>query len=695
MPADAPLLLLYPTSPVHVRDLQAVTKRLPGWRCQAIIYQPLSRVSPGIAAAVDGQGLVAITLDHDSDLDARLPSEAAALLLGAVFESFALELFAWAKLRRIPVVAIEEVAQLALNQFDINNYDAPFDRLFVASPDELQRFLALGYPRAMLRLSGLLAYDRVSLPPTGDSDAMLPRLGIDNRRKPIVYTTSPLRNRLAIHNKDEPAFRQAILKQLAIASRQTGRRVLVKLHPNEDLEATKGLIGSIIPDAIVLGREVGMDGLFAAAGVLVNRGNSQTCLESALRGVPTVVAACGLATLFHEAGGAYVVDSVDALPDAIERALAAGPVDTVKLKARHFFAAPQGVAQSISNELADLIATPPVANEADWNWLLKTVLFIGGHDRAARLARRLEFGSAWQQALGAALQAHLDGRRDDAIERWRECIALDRNWFFPHYELAHAYLAKGDNALAIEHANQAIELHPPFHGLWHEIPMRVILMTAYRSRGALDLAAAELNRLDARSLTAVVPELQIEKAAQLGVRGCRGPAFSCLETAFQLLAHCPVNALFDADLRVRALAQLDKLVADCDQAKAYPCAERCYRLMANHRPLETWERFALARAQLAQGQLGAAAQTLRQIAEIPHATRELVERALTPRDSLVLVPHWATLSTRRLAALKLMVLALYAGVRALQRTGYREWENPATALLLVFLFARSGGGRYA
>jgi hypothetical protein len=159
-PLNSPLLLFYPTSPVHVRDMQKVLGKLSGWRCKAIVYQPLARVAPGIAAALSAQGIDSIEIDQETEFEKHLSSDTAVLALGAVFESFALDLLAWAKSRQIPVIGIQEVAQLALNQADINNYDAPFDRLFVASSDEFRRFLELGYPRRILRVSGLLANER-------------------------------------------------------------------------------------------------------------------------------------------------------------------------------------------------------------------------------------------------------------------------------------------------------------------------------------------------------------------------------------------------------------------------------------------------------------------------------------------------------------------------------------------------------
>ena len=319
-PTDSPLILFYPTSPVHVRDLLLVACKLPGWHCQAIVYSPLARVAPGIVAALQAEAVESIKLDQDSRLEELLPSDSAILVLGAVFEPFALQLFAWATQRRIPVVAIQEVAQLALNQNDINNYDAPFDRLFVASPDEYQRFVDLGYTREMLRISGLLANERFDERQVS-SNGILHKIGLSTGKKPIVYTTSPLRGRLSLHNKDDPSFRQAVLRQIAEACVRMGRRAVIKLHPNEDVATVQQHVREIIPDAIVLGREINMDELFAATGVLVNRGNSQTCLEADC-------AACLRSrrlrsqNAISDDGGAYIVEEISHLATAIERSTA-------------------------------------------------------------------------------------------------------------------------------------------------------------------------------------------------------------------------------------------------------------------------------------------------------------------------------------------------------------------------------------
>src|SRR4026207_951393 len=121
-PLNSPLLLFYPTSPVHVRDVCLLLEKLTGWRCTAVVYQPLTKVAPGIREALQQHGVDYIDLPNDNvALENVLPRDATALLLGIVVDQFALDLFAWAKQLAKPVIGIEEVAQLALNQLGINN----------------------------------------------------------------------------------------------------------------------------------------------------------------------------------------------------------------------------------------------------------------------------------------------------------------------------------------------------------------------------------------------------------------------------------------------------------------------------------------------------------------------------------------------------------------------------------------------
>lgn len=562
-----PTILFYPTSPVHVSDLQLVLDKLPGWRVRAAVYRPFAAIAPGIARALREAAIEYCELDSEANLDCELPNETSILVLGAVCGTIALDLIAWAKARRLAVVAIEEVAQLALNQLDINNYDAPLDRLWVASAEEKRLFKALGYSAAALSVSGLLANDR------------FPQPAIAPEGRAIVYTTSPLRSRQAIQNKDNWEFRRRVLQQIAQVAQRTGREVIVKLHPNEKPERERGVICEIIPDAFVIGMEQGMDEIFRRAAVLVNRGNSQTCLESVLRGIPTVVAAGGLRTLFHEDGGAYVVDDIDALAGVIERALANHTPDTTGVRCKHSHCPKPGVAAAIARELSDIASQEWPAKETTWNWLIKSYLSLGQHERALRHCEEQELNTVWQKQVGAALRAHSQASRENSIDGWLACSIVDPGWFFPHYELAHNHAALGNHKAALHHARQAIALHPPYHKLWHELPMRVVVMQALRSMGDLAGAAAELAPLERGGLLEVVPELQIEAAAQQCIEN---HGLECaerhIETALTQLKQFPLERFVDQELRSRALDQqleiAGRFLALRQTAESERCLER-------------------------------------------------------------------------------------------------------------------------
>jgi tetratricopeptide (TPR) repeat protein len=727
-PLTSPLLLFFPTSPVHVRDMQNVLGKLSGWRCTAIVYHPLARVAPGIAAALSAQGIDSIEIDQETELEKHLSSDAAVLALGAVFESFALDLLAWAKSRQIPVIGIQEVAQLALNQFDINNYDAPFDRLFVASPDEHRRFLELGYPRQILRVSGLIANEHFDANQNISSNGLLLKIGITASQKAIVYTTSPLRGRLSLHNKDDLCFREDVLTQIAAASLRIGRKAVIKLHPNEDIEACQERIRKVIPDAMVFGREITMDELFAVTGVLVNRGNSQTCLEAVLRGIPTVVSACGLKTVFDDDGGAYVVDELSGLSDAIERAANEGPLDNSRIKAKHFFLPPEGVAAFIAKEISILVSNPQPATENTWNCLVKAMLFVGRHDRALSLCKTLQLRSPWQTLVHDALQAHSEARIKDSIALWLKCTQLDPQWYFPQYELAHGFQATSQFEKAIDHAHKAIELHPPFHTLWHEIPMRVVIMASHRQMGDVPRAASELKLMEGRGLVEIVPELLIEKATQLSVANERlEESERCLDNAIKFLVDFPVNETTDNQLleraafqyldlaksyattgnRARSLALMERtaklasrirviteaivsqsleLGQQCENQKHLDAAENCYEFAAKTDPVDHRSRYNLARVALTQGKVYKAIGTLRLLIETPDGPKQVVAKILSPAAAAQILGYWPATPKSILRPMKLSAYAFVWAVQKMVKSGFHDFFDASTALLMIWMF---------
>jgi tetratricopeptide (TPR) repeat protein len=542
-------ILFYPTSPVHVRNISPVIEALPDSRLALIVSASLRSTSPLLEHEALASGHGVFPAASAEDLARILDTGADVVLIGAVFEPLALELIRLCLASGIPVVGIEEVAQLSLNQLEINNYDAPFDVLFVASREEARLFRSLGYPEERLKIAGLLSHDPDKGNRTAAPESLKKALGIDPATGVITYTTSPVRTRKLIHNRDDDTFRKLIVQHLEEAARAVNRRLIVKLHPNEDPEGERRRIRQIAPAARVISGEADFRDVLLISDVVVNRGNSQTCLDAALAGVNVIVLSLGMRTVFHEYGGAIVVDEIDDLTTAIEKALPPARIDIRQLS-DHCGCRPAGQpGEAIAAEISRLAGSRRRTDPRDWIWLVKSYLFHDQRTRANDLCHRLrECDSVWIKRAADALRSELEGNRRDAARHWMDCSAIDPAWYFPHYQLAYLNFDDGNYPFAIDHARSAIRLHPPFHRLWHEVPMRVLISAAHRKQGRPDLALEELQSLEAGSLGRMLPEVLIEKAYIFHGQARPAEALDSLCEAQRLIRTCPVRETLDGEL---------------------------------------------------------------------------------------------------------------------------------------------------
>jgi tetratricopeptide (TPR) repeat protein len=108
---------------------------------------------------------------------------------------------------------------------------------------------------------------------------------------------------------------------------------------------------------------------------------------------------------------------------------------------------------------------------------------------------------------GLGVIAHVDGRRADAIQLFRQAIAVHGKEAVFHHNLARALIDQGDSTAALECLSNAIAINPEFMGAW------VALAQVHQSLGRKDESARALAR---------VAELQT-KTADVHLR--RGVAF--------------------------------------------------------------------------------------------------------------------------------------------------------------------------
>jgi glycosyltransferase involved in cell wall biosynthesis len=503
------MLLFLPTSPAHVAALGRIRAHLPGWRVCSLLRSPETHWTNGIRERCLAEGIDVLPFPDIDALDQLGGITPTMVGFGAVFENRAVELFAWAKSRSLPTFAIEEVVQIALNNGELNNYDLPFDRLFVANRAEADLFVAARHDPTAIRVSGPPVDDG----PGPDRDAARARLGLDPFARVVVYTTTPIRWRLSVHGKDDRAFRRSIFDALArLVVRRDDIVVLIKLHPSENADVERGEAAALIPRVMVRGAEASIHDVLAAADVLVNRGNSQTALQAVHLGVPVVVAACGLRTVFHRYGGAFVVDRVGQLAEAVVQALDGGRLPTDALIAAIWHSPSGGAAGYIAREIEALATADCSATPATWDWTLKTALFHAPHMAAEAVRRMGGDCSALVRTVASALDAEHRGERREALEAWLACERYAPTWFYPHEAAATIASTLGDRALLHAQMELALGKLPSASRANHEIPLRLTAVRFDRARDAFDCAAASLRPLLVQGLQQVMPEVALEQA---------------------------------------------------------------------------------------------------------------------------------------------------------------------------------------
>lgn len=569
-------LLFYPTSPSHILNLNLLAARLNGWRILCLISVFASDNSPGIIGATRRSGYDYVLFDKPDDLTNLLPEKVSVVMLGAVFEPYALELFLWAKLEGMPVVAVEEVAQLSLNDIELNNYDLPLDLLFVASKVERDLFRKAGYPEDMLTTSGLLSTESTKV--SVCKEEVIKKLALDGNKKILLYTTSPIQNRYAIHNRDSRKFRKDVLR--AMLSEVKGRwQLIVKLHPNENEEKERQFITNIIPDAIVLGSEWGFHDLLTIADVVMNRGNSQTVYDAIIKGCPAIVIACGIKTIFHEYGGAFVVDELSQLHGVMNKVWAAKTPSVECFVEANSYVPDGGVSSFVGQKIGQLSGKKITPTLEQWEWTAKTFLFFGMMNRLPRLFERLKEKSNLLRSIEHAVLSQEAGDREEAISHWKECSFLAPDWFYPHFELAYLFFGKNSWDECLHQVDCALKKHPPYHSYWHAIPMQIVKSSCFRAVGRHQAALEAFKPFEASGVLECMPELLIEKGRVLFEMGQGRRAMALLESAFEILrAQKPLWPEIDSQL----FRQLGNLYADmADFDKQLGCIDLAYKMDKN------------------------------------------------------------------------------------------------------------------
>ena len=198
-----------------------------------------------------------------------------------------------ATLRSIPVVAIEEVHQMLLEQGMVNEYFLPVDHLLVASDYERELFLKIGVPNSVVDTTGYIfnssAFEGESL---SASKELKEKLGLSFSKRVATLCLSFL----------SPSNETLEIRKTLLSIIQQGLPLeydfLVKPHPSEQSKDLTNFIHRYAPRAKIVSASLPIENVLMITDVLFNRGNSQVVLDALSRNIPVISIPLGRKTIF-------------------------------------------------------------------------------------------------------------------------------------------------------------------------------------------------------------------------------------------------------------------------------------------------------------------------------------------------------------------------------------------------------------
>ncbi|MGE5340261.1 MAG: hypothetical protein ACM3SY_02160 [Candidatus Omnitrophota bacterium] len=299
-----PIVLFYPTGIVHMRNLEILRKSLPGFRFMVIVEPWLSETAMEALNVIDKQDRVIIENN-------RLPAEVwkrgvRMLFLSMAYPNpFRLHLVYEAISRSIPIVSIEEVNQLALNDGIINHYFLPVDYLGVASDIEKEKFRELGIPGENIMVTGWPFYEDKAARPR-DTFNIRSQYKVRSELQCCVLILGSLKE-LDMVSLETRNVRREIL-EIVSGGLAENFQLFIKPHPIETDESLYH-IRKMLPNAHILDPRFPIEPLLEQADIVVNRGNSQVALLALKQSKPIIVTPVGLKTIFHGVLDRVIADS--------------------------------------------------------------------------------------------------------------------------------------------------------------------------------------------------------------------------------------------------------------------------------------------------------------------------------------------------------------------------------------------------
>ena len=348
-----PVIAYYPTGPVHMRNLALLARALPQFAFRVFYRTRHPWFAP--------DKLAQYPYERVCDLDDRVPDELfqgdvrALVLAIAAAERMIGDLIENALEHDIPIIAIEEVVQLALNDNRINHYVMPVDHLMAASEKEKERFIQSGVRPEKVHVTGWPFYSGLLEKPSDARKRELrANLALPQDKRIATLCLSKLRDVDDASPLETPSVRQQILSVCA-RGLPADYHLAVKLHPVESLESGCQIIAPVLPNATIIRGDTPISNVLDASDVCLSRGNSQVVLESILRSIPALAIPAGIRTILDEIPDAVARNAAQ-LRGALARLSSGTSLDYAEVIRQHFPLQPEDALRKVADCIEDIAA---------------------------------------------------------------------------------------------------------------------------------------------------------------------------------------------------------------------------------------------------------------------------------------------------------------------------------------------------
>lgn len=399
-----PVVVYYPVGTVHMRNLALLAQALPDFRFRVFYRTRQPWFAP--------DKVQHYPYEHVYDLDDRPAPELfagdvwALILSIAAVDRLIADLIEGAFEREIPVIAIEEVIQLALNQGVINHYLMPVDHLLVASDYERSAFLRLGVLPEKVRATGWPFYSGlISQASPERRQALRQRWNLPQNKLIATLCLSQLK----IGGRDLSTLETLTVRQRLLATVKQGLpdrfHLIIKQHPTEDAATARKTIRPYFSDATIIRGSAGIDEVLDVTDVCLNRGNSQVVIEALLRGLPVLALPCGIPTLFDGLADQVVIGSPAQLKQVLNHLAQGRTFDYQPVMETHFPWTPEQALQRTARRVQEIVATRALAGgEQKWLDLALYRGLMGDGQAGIRLLDRMPVQSQTSRGLTAGLR---------------------------------------------------------------------------------------------------------------------------------------------------------------------------------------------------------------------------------------------------------------------------------------------------